>query len=161
MTSKSYWRRNGSSAISAYIDANVFIHPLIYGASRKAESAAKVLKLVEEGELTAYTSTLTWDEVVWVVRRTLGGPDSIEAGRKLLNFPNLRFVPASEEVVRSAQELVEEQDLAPRDAIHVASAMSRKATTIVSDDPDLNAVKGLRRENPESFLSKGHKTKEH
>jgi predicted nucleic acid-binding protein len=111
-----------------------------------------VLRLVEKGEITAYTSTLTWDEVVWVVRNTLGKPDAVLAGRKLLNFPNLRFVPASEDVVRSAQRLVEELGLAPRDAIHLASATSRKVAVLVSDDPDLDAVRSLRRQSPESFL---------
>lgn len=101
--------------------------------------------------MTAYTSTLTWDEVVWVVRQTLGKPDSIRAGEKLLAFPNLRYVSASEDVIRSAQGLMAEYDLAPGDAIHVAAALSRHVDTLVSEDPDLDVVRKVTREDPDSF----------
>jgi predicted nucleic acid-binding protein len=57
---------------SIYIDSNIFISPLIYEDSPLASSSKRVLAMVEKGETTAYTSTLTWDEVVWVVRRVLG-----------------------------------------------------------------------------------------
>ena len=107
--------------------------------------------MVESGEITAFTSTLTWDEVVWVVRRLLGKPDSVQAGEKLILFPNLRFVPASEDVIRQAQNLVSEQDIAPRDAIHAASALRKNVDWLVSDDPDLDVVKGLKRQSSSSF----------
>lgn len=140
------------NATNVYVDANVFISPVIYEKSRRAKSAADVLKLIEKGRITAYTSTLTWDEVVWVVRKTLGRADSVEAGKKLLSFPNLRFIPASEEIARSAQGLVADWDLAPRDAIHLASALSRGADVVVSDDPDFDVLKRMKRESPDSFV---------
>jgi len=48
-----------------YVDSNVFIAPLLYDAPR-SEAAAAVLKMIETKKISAYTSTLTWDEVVWV-----------------------------------------------------------------------------------------------
>lgn len=139
------------SVTSAYVDSNIFISSLIYENSRKAIDAKRILGMVEGGEIAACTSTLTWDEVVWVTRRTLGKADSIQAGEKLTLFPNLRFVPASEEVIRSAQRLVTDYDLAPRDAIHLASALSRKVDFVISDDPDLDVMKDLRRRGSSSF----------
>jgi predicted nucleic acid-binding protein len=61
----------------AYIDSNVFIYPVLYGAdnNEKARNAKEILLKIEEGELKAYTSTLTWDEVVWVVSRVMGRDD--------------------------------------------------------------------------------------
>ena len=140
-------------ATSAYVDSNVFIAPLIYEEAGGAGAAAGVLKLIEVGEVTAYTSTLTWDEVVWVVRRALGKPDSVQAGEKLLAFPNLRFVPATEEIVRSAQQMVSDHGTAPRDALHLASALSRKVRLVLSDDPDLGVVPQLKRESAASYLA--------
>lgn len=141
------------STTSVYVDSNVFIAPLIYEEAGGAKAAAEVLKLVEEGQVTAYTSTLTWDEVVWVVRRALGKPDSVQAGHKLLAFPNLRFVPASEVVVRSAQQIVSDHGVAPRDALHLASALSRNLPLVLSDDPDLDIIPQLKRESAASYLA--------
>ena len=134
-----------------YLDSNVFIFPIIYEGSRRTAGPRRVLGMVESGEVTAYTSTLTWDEVVWVVRRFLGRPDSVQAGEKLMLFPNLRFVPASEEVIRHAQRLVSDRDMAPRDAVHAASALSRGVDWLISDDLDLDGVEGLKRRSSDSF----------
>ena len=134
-----------------YIDSNIFISPLIYEHSSQSVGSRKVLAAVEKGEVTAYTSTLTWDEVVWVVRRVLGRADSVQAGERLSAFPNLRFVNVSEEVIRSAQRLLSEYNIAPRDAIHVTSAMSKAVDVLVSDDSDLDVVKGIKREGSASF----------
>lgn len=128
-----------------YLDSNVFIYPVIYEGLPKSEGARAVLEAVERGELRAYTSTLTWDEVVWVVRRLLSEKDSVAVGRKLLGFPNLKFVAVSEEVVARAQRLVEKYGLKPRDSIHCASSILVGARTVVSDDEDLDVVKELSR----------------
>jgi predicted nucleic acid-binding protein len=102
-----------------HVDANIFILSLIYGASGRGRDAAKILKLIETGRLFAYTSYLTWDEVVWVILMTLSKADSIESGKKLIGFPNLRFVEVSESVVTKSQTLTEKyQKLKSRDAIH-------------------------------------------
>jgi len=108
---------------------------------------------VETGQVSAYTSTLSWDEVVWVVRRVLGRGDSIQAGEKLTTFPNLRFIPVSEEIVGSAQKLLSEFELAPRDAIHAASALSKPVDVFLSDDPDLDKVEGIKRKSSASFAT--------
>lgn len=136
---------------SVYVDSNVFISPVLYGDSKRSKDSKRVLGYIEQGKIAAYTSTLTWDEVAWVVRRTLGKGDSVETGRRLLSFPNLRFVPVTEELLVRAQKLVEEFGIGPRDAIHCASAIGKGAKTVISDDSDLDAVSGLKRESPAAF----------
>jgi uncharacterized protein len=140
-------------AKSIYVDSNIFISPLIYELSSQAINSKRILSAVEKGQVTAYTSTLTWDELVWVVRRVLGRPDSIQAGEKLANYPNLRYVPASEEVIRSAQRLLSQYDVAPRDAIHAASAINKSVDALVSDDSDLDVVSEINRESSASFTT--------
>jgi predicted nucleic acid-binding protein len=137
-----------------YVDSNIFISALIYQDARRASDCAQVLRAIEGEKVAAYTSTLTWDEVVWVVSRFLGKADSVQAGEKLIGFPNLRFVPVTEDVLRSAQKLLEGGGLAPRDAVHIASAVSRRADFIVSDDKALEAVEGTKRLSSSSFVSK-------
>ena len=131
----------------AYIDSNVFIYPVIYdtAAQEKARMAKELLLRIEKGELTAYTSTLTWDEVVWVVSRVLGKRDGINQGKKLMGFPNLRFIEVNIMVLSTAQALLEKYNLKPRDAIHIASALSRNIRKIISDDEELERVKEIER----------------
>ena len=44
-----------------------------------------------------------------------------------------------------AQSLMDKYKLSPRDSIHVASALSRKATIIISDDEDFDQIKEIKR----------------
>lgn len=130
-----------------YLDSNVFIYPVIYQTEshQQAKKAKELLLKIESGELSAYTSTLTWDEVVWVVTKVLGREDGISQGRKLLGFPNLKFIPVDENILTQAQALIDKYKLSPRDSIHIASALDRKIKTIVSDDIDLDQVKEITR----------------
>lgn len=134
-----------------YVDSNIFISPLIYEDSKKVSACRKFLGKIERREVVAFTSSLTWDEVVWVVMKTLGKADSVQAGQKLISFPNLRFVPASEDIIRASQELLSQHELAPRDAIHIASAIGRSVDAIVSDDQRLYVPAGLERLGSGSF----------
>lgn len=131
----------------AYIDSNVFLYPILYSEKDepKVNQAKEILHSIETGEIRAFTSTLTWDEVVWVVRKTMGRNEAISQGQKLLGFLNLEFIPADENILSQAQALMAKYNLNPRDAIHVASALDRKLKIIISDDEDLETVKELKR----------------
>ena len=53
----------------AYIDSNVFIYSVLYSkeADPRVKRAGEILTSIAKGELLAFTSTLTWNEVVWAV----------------------------------------------------------------------------------------------
>ncbi|MGA3059142.1 MAG: type II toxin-antitoxin system VapC family toxin [Candidatus Bathyarchaeia archaeon] len=130
-----------------YIDSNVFIYPVLYTleAEPKAKRAKQILLSIEKGELQAYTSTLTWDEVVWVISKTLSRDEGINQGQKLLGFPNLEFISADENILSQAQALIDKYNLSPRDSIHIASAIQRKIKTIISDDKEIDQVTEIER----------------
>ena len=130
-----------------YLDANVFIYPVIYQAETepKAKKAKEILLNVERGKIAAYTSMLTWDEVVWVISKVLGRGEGITQGQKLLGFPNLQFVTADENVILRAQRLLNKYSLSPRDSIHVASALEKRIKSLISDDADFDQVKEIKR----------------
>jgi len=130
-----------------YLDSNVFIYPVIYQteAQPKAKKAKEILLNVENGKLPAYTSTLTWDEVVWVVTKAMGRNEGINQGQKLLGFPNLQFITADENVITRAQKLIDKYKMSPRDSIHVASALEKRSKSVISDDADFDQVKELKR----------------
>ena len=142
-----------------YIDSNVFLFPVIHAEEQpqgnkkvtKVSKSKEILEKIEKEKLVAYTSRLTWDEVTWVVLRTMGEANSLEVGRKLLNFPNLRFVDVGEPVIACAQQIREKYELDPRDAIHCASAIYRNLKTVISDDPHLDKCAVLKRVSLEDF----------
>jgi len=130
-----------------YVDSNVFIYSVIYreDEEKKTKKAKEILHQIENQQLHACTSTLTWDEVVWVVSKTNGKEDGINQGQKLLGFPNLDFVSVDEGVIAQAQKLMEKYKLAPRDSVHIACALSRKANRIISDDEAFDKIKEIKR----------------
>ena len=130
-----------------YVDSNIFLYPVLYSPDleSKAKKAKEILQKIENKELSAATSTLTWDEVVWVATKLLDRRSGISLGQKLLGFPNLEFISVDEAIIAQAQSLMDKYKLSPRDSIHVASALSRKATTIISDDEDFDQIKEIKR----------------
>lgn len=91
-----------------YIDANVFLYPTLYSEEQepKVKGAKQTLYAIAEGKLQAYTSTLTWDEVVWIVKKTMGKEEAINQGRKLLGFSNLQWINVDENILSQAQALM-------------------------------------------------------
>jgi hypothetical protein len=66
----------------AYIDSNVFLYPVLYSEEEepKAKKALDTLRKIAKGELSAYTSTITRDEIIWVDRRTMGKSEALNQG---------------------------------------------------------------------------------
>lgn len=63
---------------NAYLDSNIFIYAALYS-GEVAEKSKEYLRRALDGEFKAYTSVLTWDEVVYVVRKLAG----VEESRRL------------------------------------------------------------------------------
>lgn len=133
-----------------YVDSNVFIFAFL-GEQRLADSSRRILRQIARNQINAFTSALTWDEIVWSARKYLGPEDAVRQGAKFLEFPHLNLVEASELVLRTAQDLLSRYNLKPRDAIHAASAVSKGLKAIVSDDHDFDVVQELRRTKITSF----------
>jgi len=135
-----------------YVDSNIFIYPIIYDQTviGEAESSREFLLEIAKGKIEAYTSTLTWDEVAWILRKLLGISISINHGKRFLSFPNLRLLPVKRTTVLKAQEITERYKLKPRDALHAAVALENRIDTIVSYDRDFDELEEIRRIEPVS-----------
>ncbi len=127
-----------------YLDSNVFVYAAL---NREAtgERARSLLREVQEGKLQATSSALTFDELVWAVKRYRGVGDAVDAGRAFLNMPSLKLVNVDGELLSSALELIIGYRLDPRDSIHAASALHAKAEAIVSTDEHFDKVKKIQR----------------
>jgi len=133
-----------------YVDSNVFVYPVIYNPEviGEAKKSKDFLLKIASGKVEAYTATVTWDEVAWVVRKVFGFEFSADESKKFLSFPNLRLLGVKKSTVFRAQELVEKYRMKPRDAIHAAVALENKITTIVSYDKDFDEMNEIRRIEP-------------
>ncbi len=136
--------------MTSYIDANIFIYA-VNSSSVNFQQCKDFLMKIAKGEIEAATSFLAWDEFFWATKRNLGLELAKMESSKFLDMPNLKFIVADEAIIRTAQKLTESAGLDPRDAIHAASAISRGIKQIVSDDPDFDAVKELKRIQVEEF----------
>ena len=129
-----------------YIDSNVFIYPVIYNENVNGViKAKKYLLQIAKGQLKACTATLTWDELVWIIRKISNPESAISEGKKFLEFPYLQILDVNNLVLQKAQELIEEYHLKPRDAIHAATALVNDIYQIISDDEDFDTIKELKR----------------
>jgi predicted nucleic acid-binding protein len=126
-----------------YLDANVFIYATI-NTKELGEKSRFLLQKIQQGAERAETSALTFDEVFWAIKKH-NFELALEACEAMLNFPNLEIISVDREVASSALQLIGEYHLAPRDAIHAATAIAEKADTIVSTDADFDKVKELKR----------------
>lgn len=133
-----------------YVDSNVFIYPVIYEEPTvtEAKKSKDFLLRIALGEIEAYTSSITWDEVTWTIRKLFGIDSSINEGKKFLSFPNLRLLGVKKSTILKAQELTEKYKIKPRDAIHAAVALENKITSIVSYDEDFDKVDEIKRTEP-------------
>lgn len=127
-----------------YLDANVFIFAAL-NTEEDGDKAVILLKEIQQGIEKAVTSALTFDEVFWEVKRNRGIEKALETTEAMLNFPNIEIVPADKETVSLALRIIRKYQLAPRDAIHAATAITEKADFIVSTDAHFDKVKELKR----------------
>jgi len=129
---------------NVYLDSNVFIYATLYS-GEIAEKSKEYLRRTSDGEFTAYTSVLTWDEVVYVVRKVAGVEESIKVGKILLKISFLEFLDVDYAICEDAQKLAEKYKLLPRDAIHASFALKYCDGTIISNDTDFDVINGLKR----------------
>lgn len=128
-----------------YIDSNVFIYPVVEPNSAKGMAARDILMKVAKGEIEVATSSLTWDEVVWVIKKAFSSELATLEGRRLLEFPNIKILSVDGSVLYVAQKLIENYKIAPRDAIHASCAITKNISEFISDDTDFDRIKRIKR----------------
>jgi putative PIN family toxin of toxin-antitoxin system len=127
-----------------YLDTNVFIHPIL-GKDSIADYYRKLIYDVASGKIQACTSVLTWDEVVHVLIKKMGKDFALMQSEKFLKLPNLYFIETTPQIIFKAHRLMKIYDINPRDAIHLATALSCKSEEIISEDKIFDKIKEIKR----------------
>jgi len=128
-----------------YFDSNFFIYATL-NRGKKGAWARGIISEIESGKISGVTSTLTYDEFFWKVKREKGFNAAVVATEALLEMPNLRFISVTDEVVWKSFELIKNLKLDPRDSIHAACALIHGVFTIVTEDKDFEKIAELTRE---------------
>ena len=130
-----------------YLDSNGFIYAVVADekTEEKSRLSKEILVRLSEGNIEVGTSTLTWDELVWNVKKFLGEETAKVEGKKFLEFPNLKILNVDITTITEAQRITETYKLKPRDSIHAACAIKNNISKIISDDPDFDKVKEIER----------------
>ncbi len=128
-----------------YFDSNFFIYATL-NSGKKGDWARGLISEIESGKISGVTSTLTYDEFFWKVKREKGFKAAVVATEALLEMPNLRFLSVTDEVVWKSFELINNLKLDPRDSIHAACALLHGVFTIVTEDKDFDNIDELTRE---------------
>lgn len=123
-----------------YFDANLFLAAVL-DEGPQVEAAKDRLRDTAGG----VTSVLTLDEVLHVLRKRQGKQVALEIGRRFAAAPHIVWLPADRNLLMPMLDAMEHWNLRPRDALHAATALAAGCKRIVSDDPDFDRVKGLRR----------------
>lgn len=100
---------------------------------------------IEQGSTEAATSTLSFGEIVWAVKKYRGVKEAIAAGEAFVNMFGLALIPVDESVIRFSLDLMKKYFFDPRDSIHAASAILCRAEAMISTDSHFDKFEELPR----------------
>ncbi|QXO94778.1 type II toxin-antitoxin system VapC family toxin [Methanospirillum purgamenti] len=127
-----------------YIDANIFIYAAIDN-SDKGIWSRDVLQRVENNDISAITSSLTWDEFTYALLRKINRKVAEEYSSFLFDLNGLSFIPVDENIIKSAGYFFSHYKLKPRDAIHYATAYNTGVKNLISEDSDFESIPLMKR----------------
>ena len=125
-----------------YLDTNIFIYAII-NTDKAGDKCRNFLKNIQVGKILGITSCLTYDELIWTLRKIC--PDKIkESSKHFLNL-NIKFADVNKLVLHKTEDVLEKYNLKPRDSIHLATMQINNCKKIVSDDKDFDKVNEIKR----------------
>lgn len=127
-----------------YIDANIFI--FAYSDDKeKGVICRKIMNMVIDNKIKAFTSVLTFDEIFYKIKRLKDKETALMTTKLFLNLKNLIFIDVNLNILAYAYSILKNYNLNPRDAIHLSCALSKGIRNIISDDEDFNKIKEIKR----------------
>ncbi|HEV7926808.1 MAG TPA: PIN domain-containing protein [Verrucomicrobiae bacterium] len=134
---------------TVYWDANIF-HALFGKEPGRFEVCERIEKAAAQGKVDIYTSTVTFVECVWLksIVDSTGklnklSPDHEAVIQKYFMRSYIKPINCDRQIAESARALLWKYALKPKDALHVASAISQQVEVMHSyDDHDLVKLSG-------------------
>ena len=108
----------------------------------KVEKCEGILEKAERGDVLIVTSTLTIAEVLWMRGAPRLTKDKATTVQKFFRKSYIRVVNVDRKIAESAQFHVWDNDVRPKDAIHVATAISYGCEALETFDVGLIGKSG-------------------
>lgn len=127
-----------------YIDSNV----LVYASTNNQElgqKARRFLQAIQAGTFRGVTSCLTFDEVIYVLKKILPA-NLLAAGEQILDL-DIKFIPVDKQLLHALLNIVEASHLQPRDALHLATMRANNVSLLVSEDKDFDTIPTIKRQS--------------
>jgi len=159
-----------SRSLAAFSGDVLYLDTMVpYALLRGIDSAAQELfTRIESGELRAYTSVLTFDELTYrlllaLIRDHYGGsplerlrdeetrmiaefyPQLAPHLARLKGFPNLSLVDLTPSDLEVMDDVMKTYHLRPRDALHLAAMQKCGCFDLLSNDPDFDRAPQVQR----------------
>lgn len=136
-----------------YLDSNIFIIAALEE-KEEGQKARNILKLVGSKKRTFATSSLAFDEVLWVLIKEKSRTEAIMAVRAMLKIPQLRIINIEKNIITESINIIETTTLKPRDAIYLAAMRLKGVNEIITQDRDFDNIKGIRKYDINTFFRK-------
>lgn len=123
---------------TVYWDSCVF-HALFSEETGRVDTCRKIIEAAFKGEIQIYTSAITAVEVVWIKNLDRMSPKHEETIQKFFEHKFIRVLTCDRGIAAEARRLLwQHSKLRPKDAVHVASAISQGVDVMHTyDDDDL------------------------
>jgi predicted nucleic acid-binding protein len=108
----------------------------------KVELCEGTIERAEQGEVVIFTSALTIAEVLWLRGAPPIPQQKADIVRKFFRRSYIRVRNVTRAVSEAAQDLVWNNGIKPKDAIHVATALDARAAALETFDEGLLSKSG-------------------
>lgn len=135
-----------------YIDSNIFI----FAATNKGklgQNCREIIRLINEQKIACAASFLVVDEVMWILKKSVGKDSAIKITKAMLSTP-IKWIEIDKLVIIKMINIYEKTTLDPRDAIHISSMKKVGLSVIVSEDDDFDKVDGIERIDASKCIEK-------
>ena len=135
-----------------FLDTNIFLRLLAKDNPKLSQECGKVIAMVQEGKIKAFTSSLVFVEVFWALKSfyDLDKKDLVRILKSITKISNLKLNNAGK--IDLAIDLYEKYNVKFIDAIIASNPrIIKKEMIVVSYDHDFDKI-GVRRQDPKSLI---------
>ncbi len=130
--------QSDNAVVTAYLDTNIFLN-VIYKEKQFEKASSKLLRSIQDGRVSGFTSAVTALEVILDINSSGFGEEISEAAISTLeDIRTLVIVPLDLETCKDAAKHVLKDKLTIHDSYHLATALSCRASYFVTRDEALS-----------------------
>ena len=138
--------------MDVFLDSNIFLRAILKDDEKKAEHCLKLFEKVDNSEITAATSMLVLNEILWVLEGYKVGRKEIAERLGAIAASNIKLLAAEDDNI-ALESLTYYKDLGVDfiDALNACVARKNKIQTIVTYDSHFEKLNFIKAAMPETL----------